>query len=116
MRLVIKTGSALVSKAQGGLAAESVERIVRQLAALHRSGHELILVSSGAISAGVGRPGWTARPSELRLKQAAAAIGQLALMKAYEDAFSVYNIVPAQILLTREDLLHRERYLNARTT
>jgi glutamate 5-kinase len=75
-----------------------------------------VVVSSGAIAGGVARLGWKERPTELALKQAAASIGQVALMEAYERALSADGILPAQILLTRDDLMKRERYLNIRTT
>ena len=116
MRWVIKTGSAILSKPQGGLNRAAVRRIATQIIRLHRAGHEVILVSSGAVAAGVGRLGWSGRPADLRLKQSAAAVGQLALLEAYEAVFSKEKIIPAQILLTREDLLDRKRYLNIRTT
>lgn len=116
MRIVVKTGSAILSKASGGLDHEAVARITAPLARAHKDGHQIVIVSSGAIAAGVGRLGWTERPTDLRMKQAAAAVGQLALMKAYEDAFSKDRITPAQMLLTRDDLNHRQRYLNVRNT
>lgn len=116
MRLVVKTGSAVLSASEGGLRTSAVDRIASQLARIKAQGHEVILVSSGAIAAGSGRLGWRERPAELRRKQAAAAVGQLALMEAYENAFSRDNIIPAQVLLTRDDLMNRQRYLNIRTT
>ncbi|OVE77582.1 glutamate 5-kinase [bacterium F11] len=116
MRWVIKVGSAVISNPEGGLNRSSIERVAAQVAKLQQNGNEVILVSSGAISAGVGRLGWQERPSDLRMKQSAAAVGQLALMEAYEEVFTRENITPAQILLTREDLLDRQRYLNIRNT
>ncbi len=112
----MKIGSSVLSNPDGGLNPASLERLAFQLIQLHQKGHEVILVSSGAIASGVGRLGWKEKPSELRSKQAAAAIGQLALMKAYEDVFSKAGILPAQVLLTREDLINRQRYLNIRNT
>jgi glutamate 5-kinase len=116
MRIVVKSGSAILSKSGGGLDADAVRRLTSQLVKLHQAGHEVILVSSGAIAAGVSRLGMAERPVDLRVKQAAAAVGQLALMRSYEDAFQKSGIIPAQILLTREDLANRERYLNIRNT
>jgi len=116
MRLVIKVGSAVLTNENGLLNFEAVTRLVGQLSKLHQKGHEVILVTSGAIAAGVGRLGLSEKPTELRLKQAAAAIGQPTLMEAYQKAFSEYGIIPSQILLTREDLVNRERYLNIRNT
>lgn len=116
MRWVIKVGSAVISKGDGSLDRSGIERIGLQVSRLRNAGHEVILVSSGAIAAGIGRLGWKERPKDLRLKQTAAAVGQLALLEAYEEVFSKEGVTPAQILLTREDLLHRERYLNIRNT
>jgi glutamate 5-kinase len=116
MRLVIKTGSAILSKKKGGLDRAAVERIANQAAAAQKKGHAVVLVSSGAIAAGVARLGWSERPTQLSMKQAAAAVGQLALMEAYERAFSKHRIIPAQILLTKEDLINRDRSANIRTT
>ena len=116
MRIVVKSGSAMLSRAEGGLDTTAVHRLASQLAWAHSAGHEVVLVTSGAIAAGTARLGWSERPSDLRLKQAAAAVGQLALMRAYEEAFSKDGITPAQMLLTRDDLRHRERYLNVRNT
>src|SRR4051812_26152462 len=116
MRLVIKTGSATLSRPKGGLDASAVRRVAKQLAYAHKLGHDVIVVSSGAIAAGVGRLGLRERPRDLQLKQATAAVGQVALMKAYEEALSHYRIIPAQLLLTREDLMNRRRNLNVRHT
>lgn len=122
MRLVIKTGSAVLSQKAngttqpGGLDRSAIERLCRQLVKAHRAGHEVVLVTSGAIAAGVARLGWAERPTDLRLKQAAASVGQLALMEAYEAALSKDRIIPAQILLTREDLVNAHRRLNVRNT
>lgn len=116
MRLVVKTGSAILSKAKGGLDRASVQRIAAQLSVAHKKGHQVILVTSGAIAAGVARLGWNKRPTELRHKQSAAAVGQVALMEAYEAALSRYKITPAQLLLTREDLANKARNQNIQTT
>ncbi len=116
MLLVIKTGSATLSKKNGGLNAASVRRIARQLAYAHKKGHKVIVVSSGAIAAGVGRLHLKERPKALQEKQATAAVGQVALMHEYEKALSSYRIIPAQLLLTREDLMDRKRYMNVRQT
>jgi glutamate 5-kinase len=116
MRIVVKVGSSVLSKPNGELDRLAVERIASQIGKAHREGHEMMLVTSGAIAAGVGRLGLKERPTDLRLKQAAAAVGQLVLMEAYEQAFSRDSLTPAQILLTREDLIHHQRYLNARNT
>jgi glutamate 5-kinase len=116
MRLVIKTGSAVLSRPQGGLDRSAVDRVASQLSAVPRQGHQVVLVTSGAIAAGVARLGWKRRPKDLRSKQTAAAVGQLALMEAYEAALSKAKIIPAQLLLTREDLLDKERRSNIQQT
>jgi len=116
VRWVVKVGSAVISKPEGGLDRSAIGRIGSQLSRLHQRNNEVILVSSGAVAAGMGRLRLVGKPSDLRLKQSAAAVGQLALMKAYEEVFSQFNIVPSQILLTRDDLLNRQRYLNIRNT
>ncbi len=116
MRLVVKVGSAVLTEENGLLNLASITKLVDELAGLHQKGHEVILVSSGAIAAGVGRLKLSEKPQELRLKQAAAAIGQSTLMEAYEKGFSSFGIIPSQILLTREDFSDRERYLNIRNT
>jgi glutamate 5-kinase len=94
----------------------TLERICRELWALREEGRELVVVSSGAILAGMGRLGLAARPTSIPLKQAAAAIGQSLLMRHYEEAFDPYGQRVAQVLLTQEDFRSRPRYLNARNT
>ncbi len=115
-RLVVKVGSALVTDNGAGLATEFIEELARQIARLRESGHEVLLVSSGAIAAGMQRLGWTVRPHAMHELQAAAAVGQMGLAQAYETSFSQYGLKTAQILLTHEDLADRLRYLNARST
>jgi glutamate 5-kinase len=115
-RLVVKVGSALVTDNGAGLALPFIEELARQIAALRADGREVLLVSSGAIAAGMQRLGWTTRPHAMHALQAAAAVGQMGLAQAYESCFSQYGLKTAQILLTHEDLADRLRYLNARTT
>jgi glutamate 5-kinase len=86
------------------------------MAALHKEGKELLLVSSGAIAEGMQRLGWRKRPSALYELQAAAAVGQMGLVQAYESQFQCHGIRTAQVLLTHEDAADRKRYLNARST
>jgi glutamate 5-kinase len=93
-----------------------MERLVREIADLNNRGMEAVLVTSGAIGAGMSRLGFTQRPTTLPAKQAVAAVGQGLLMQVYEKLFSEYGQVVAQVLLTREDLNSRERYLNSRHT
>jgi glutamate 5-kinase len=83
---------------------------------LAQQGREVIMVSSGAIAEGMKRLGWAKRPKEINELQAAAAVGQMGLAQAYENAFAPHNLRTAQILLTHEDLADRVRYLNARST
>ncbi len=115
-RLVAKVGSSLVTNEGKGIDLVAVAQWAAQIAALHAQGRQLVLVSSGAIAEGMARLGWTHRPHTMNELQAAAAVGQMGLIQAYEVAFAKHNIRTAQILLTHEDLADRRRYLNARTT
>jgi len=115
-RLVVKVGSGVLSQGAAGLHRPTLRELAAGLAALQGRGLEVILVSSGAILAGMEALGLAQRPRELPLKQAAAAVGQSHLMRAYEEAFQPAGVQVAQILLTGEDLRHRGRYLNARNT
>ncbi|MGL1834267.1 glutamate 5-kinase [Rhodocyclaceae bacterium SMB388] len=114
--LVVKVGSALVTNNGTGLDKAAMADWARQIAALRAAGKRIALVSSGAIAAGMQRLGWTRRPHEMNRLQAAAAVGQMGLVEAYEEAFSQHGLHTAQILLTHEDLADRGRYLNARST
>lgn len=115
-RIVAKVGSSLVTNEGRGIDLVAVGEWAGQIAALHHQGRELVLVSSGAIAEGMARLGWAKRPQAMHELQAAAAVGQMGLVQAYEVAFARHGIRTAQILLTHEDLADRERYLNARTT
>ncbi len=115
-RLVIKVGSSLVTGNGRGIDHAAVARWAEQIAALRQAGKEIVLVSSGAIAEGMQRLGWSERPAAMHELQAAAAVGQMGLVQAYEAAFSRFNLHTAQILLTHEDLADRRRYLNARST
>jgi len=115
-RLVVKVGSSLVTNQGQGIDHEAVNRWSSQIAQLHQQNKQIILVSSGAIAEGISRLGWTRRPSAMNELQAAAAVGQMGLVQAYEQVFSQHGIRTAQILLTHEDLTDRRRYLNARST
>ncbi|WP_368642566.1 glutamate 5-kinase [Castellaniella ginsengisoli] len=115
-RLVLKVGSTLVTNEGRGIDLEAVAQWAEQIAALHASGRQLVLVSSGAIAEGMARLGWPRRPKLMPELQAAAAVGQMGLVQAYEAAFARHGIRTAQILLTHEDLADRRRYLNARST
>ncbi len=115
-RLVVKVGSALVTNNGEGLDAVAIGEWARQIAALHQTGRQVILVSSGAIACGMQRLEWPKRPHAVHELQAAAAVGQMGLAQAYESAFARYRLHTAQILLTHDDLADRKRYLNARST
>jgi glutamate 5-kinase len=115
-RLVVKVGSSLVTDEGRGLDHAALARWATQIAELTRAGKEIILVSSGAIAEGIRRLGWSRRPSSIHELQAAAAVGQMGLVQAYESAFAKFGLHTAQILLTHEDLADRRRYLNARST
>ncbi len=114
-RVVVKLGSGVLSAGGGGLDAATLRRLAADVDAARAQGWEVVVVSSGAILAGRERLKLAARPST-QLKQAAAAVGQSRLMRAWEAAFARRKTTVAQILLTAEDLRHRERYLNARST
>ncbi|MGB0127295.1 MAG: glutamate 5-kinase [Rhodocyclaceae bacterium] len=115
-RLVIKVGSALVTNNGAGLALDALAGWAAQIAQLHADGRQTLLVSSGAIAAGMQRLGWKTRPKAIHELQAAAAVGQMGLVQAYESVFSRHGLHTAQILLTHDDLADRKRYLNARST
>ncbi len=115
-RLVAKVGSSLVTNEGRGLDRPAVAHWAAQIAALHKQGKQVVLVSSGAIAEGMARLGWRKRPSVMHELQAAAAVGQMGLCQAYEAAFAEFGLRTAQILLTHEDLADRHRYLNARST
>ena len=115
-RIVIKFGTGLLTDAQNRLAPAQVERLASQVAALRAQGRECVLVSSGAIAAGMGVLGFTKRPKELRELQAAAAVGQGKLMALYDEIFEKLGQRVAQVLLTHDDLKVRARHLSARQT
>ncbi|WP_428622148.1 glutamate 5-kinase [Sedimenticola sp.] len=115
-RWVVKIGSALLTADGKGLAREALAGWVEQMARWVLSGNQLILVSSGAVAEGMSRMGWTTRPTTLHELQAAAAIGQMGLVRAYETCFQKHGLHTAQVLLTHDDLTNRRRYLNARST
>lgn len=112
-RIVVKVGTSTLTYANGQLNLHRIERLVREMADLHNRDIEVLLVSSGAIGVGANRMGLKKIPSSLPDKQALAAIGQGALMQLYEKLFSEYSKTVAQVLLSREDLDERVRYLNA---
>jgi len=115
-RVVVKIGSALITADGTGLDRPALESWAHQIAALRRRGLEVILVSSGAVAEGMHRLGMRERPHQLHHLQAAAAVGQMGLVQAYEREFASHGLHAAQVLLTHDDLADRSRYLNARST
>ena len=115
-RWVVKVGSSLVTNEGLGLDLAAIETWASQLVALRAQGVQIVLVSSGAVAEGVVRLGFAERPTQVHLQQAAAAVGQMGLVQAYESCFDRFDVRAAQILLTHEDLADRTRYLNARST
>lgn len=115
-RLVVKVGSSLVTNDGRGLDHARLAQWAGQIATLSRQGKEVVLVSSGAIAEGMQRLGWSKRPHAVNELQAAAAVGQMGLVEAYERCFRSHGLHTAQILLTHADMADRERYLNARST
>lgn len=115
-RWVVKIGSALLTQDGQGLERAMLVPWVDAMADRLDAGHEVVLVSSGAVAEGMARMGWSQRPKALHELQAAAAVGQMGLVRAYEDCFRSRGLHTAQVLLTRDDLSNRARYLNARST
>jgi len=115
-RVVVKLGTGLLTDGQHALASAQIERLVGQFATLHQQKRQVIVVSSGAIGAGMPGMGLKQRPKKLDELQAAAAVGQSKLMAAYDEVFGKFGINVAQILLTHDDLRSRTRHLNARNT
>lgn len=113
-RWVIKIGSALLTNDGAGLDRKAIDSWVEQIAALLAEGKEVVLVSSGAIAEGIVRLDWKTRPDSIHELQAAAAVGQMGLIQAYESSFMRFDHHTAQILLDHDDMASRQRYLNAR--
>lgn len=115
-RWVVKIGSALLTADGAGLDREAISEWCRQMASLRQAGIEIVLVSSGAVAEGMTRLGWKQRPHALHELQAAAAVGQMGLVQAYESKFQRFGLHTAQVLLGHDDISARDRYLNARST
>jgi len=116
MRIVVKVGTSTLAHATGRLNIRHVEELVKVLSDIKNAGHEVILVSSGAIGMGVGKLNLPGRPSDIPTKQAAAAVGQCELMYTYDRLFTKYNHTVAQVLLTGEDIDHDDRRQNFENT
>ena len=116
MKIVVKVGTSTLAHATGRLNIRHVEELVKVLSDLKNAGHEMILVSSGAIGMGVGKLNLPGRPADMPTKQAAAAVGQCELMYTYDRLFAEYNHTVAQLLLTAEDVgfpQRRQNFVNA---
>ncbi|UAL53580.1 glutamate 5-kinase [Bacillus sp. CMF21] len=115
-RIVVKIGSSSLTNRKGEIDQEKFTDHIAAIAALRQAGHEVLLVSSGAVAAGFRKLGYPARPLTLKGKQAAAAVGQSLLIQSYMEQLGSFGIIPAQILLTRNDFSKKERYKNAYAT
>lgn len=115
-RIVIKFGTNALSTENGDLALSRLYSFMEDIAALRAQGKEVMIVTSGAVGMGKRRLGLTSAPDVVSLKQACAAVGQISLMKFYEDGFKQLGVVAAQVLLTEDDFAHRSRYLSLRDT
>jgi len=116
MRIVVKVGTSTLAHPTGRLNIRHVEELVKVLSDLKNAGHEVVLVSSGAIGMGVGKLNLPGKPADMPTKQAAAAVGQCELMYTYDKLFAQYNHTVAQILLTGEDIDHTDRRQNFENT
>lgn len=116
MRIVIKIGTSTLAHATGRLNIQRVEELCKILSDIKNAGHQVILVSSGAIGMGVGKLGLQKRPSDIPTKQAAAAVGQCELMYTYDKLFGEYNHTVAQLLITGDDVADETRHNNFRNT
>ena len=115
-RWVIKIGSAMLTDGGQGLDTVAFSHWVEQISDWVKAGHEIVLVSSGAVAEGMSRLNWSERPSSLHELQAVAAVGQMGLIQAYESLFAIHDVHTAQILLTRENLMDAKRYENISAT
>ncbi|WP_101845278.1 glutamate 5-kinase [Halobacillus sp. Marseille-P3879] len=115
-RIVVKIGSSSLTNANGGLSSEKLREHVEALARLKQLGHEVILISSGAVAAGFTDLGYSSRPVTIAGKQAAAAVGQGQLLRGYTEEFKKHGVVAAQLLLTRQNFLYKDQYQNAHAT
>ena len=115
-RIVVKLGTGVLTDSRKQPDLAQMEQLVAQLAEQRQAGKEIVLVSSGAVGAGMGALGYEKRPGDLAELQACAAVGQSRLMAIYEKLFGAFGLAVAQILLTHDDLEHHERHLNARNT
>lgn len=115
-RIVVKLGTGVLTDSRRQIDPAQMQQLVEQLAAQRKAGREVVVVTSGAVGAGMGALGYDKRPSQLAELQACAAVGQSRLMASYGQLFAKHDLHVAQVLLTHEDLQHHERHLNARNT
>src|SRR3989338_8732520 len=115
-RIVVKIGSNILAGEKEGLDTRRISSIASDISELQNMGYAVVLVSSGAVAAGMKKLGLKEKPKDVQLKQAAAAVGQSSLMWAYEKGFGEHGKKVAQILLTRDDFSDRERYINSKNT
>lgn len=115
-RIIVKIGSNILTDEKEGLDNSRISSIARDIVELHNMGYDVVIVSSGAIAAGMKKLGLKEKPKDIKLKQAAAAVGQSSLMWAYEKSFGEYKKKVAQVLLTRDDFADRKRYINSKNT
>ena len=115
-RIVVKVGTSTLTRENGSLKLHIIDQLTRVLSDLKGMGHEVILVSSGAIGIGTGKLGMARRPSELKFKQAVAAVGQCEMMHLYDKFFGEYGQTVGQILLTGDDVDHQERSAHLAST
>lgn len=116
MRIVVKIGTSSLTDDSGRIRSDVISSVAAQLAAVKAEGHDVILVTSGAVAAGVAGLGMSERPSDVLSLQAVSAVGQPQLMAAYNDALSHHSLVAAQVLLVPHDFVDRQQYLHARDT
>lgn len=115
-RVVVKIGSSLLTDGGRGLNRQAIAAWVKQMAVLRQQGVDVVLVSSGSVAEGMSRLKLKSRPKTLHELQAAASVGQMGLVRRFEDEFQEHGLLAAQVLLTHDDLSDRQRYLNARST
>lgn len=115
-RWVIKIGSSLLTQNGAGLDVPAIESWANQCLQLRQQGIEVVLVSSGAVAAGLTKLGWSQRPDDMHKIQAAAAVGQMSLVETWQQCFAADKVLTAQVLLTHQDVADSQRYANARAT
>ncbi len=116
MRVVAKIGTSSITDEQGAISRQAIAKLTREVAALRAAGHEVLLVSSGAVAAGVATLGFDSRPTDMRTLQAVSAVGQSRIMQQYNEEFAGFGLVGAQVLLDPHDFVDRTQYLHARET